>query len=161
MQGSGPAGRAALPGAAFASGAGSAADAAPSLMRISRNLLDPSRARQALAAMLTLDGLLGCAVVDATTGLVLARESREDHPVDMDLAAAGCAQVLRAHKQAARSMGLSEQIDEIMTSAGPRHQVMRTLSRYPDLFLVALLDKHRTNLALARFQLMELERGLV
>ena len=111
--------------------------------------------------MLTLDGLLGCAVVDGTTGLVLARELREDQPVDMDLAAAACAQVLRAHRLAARSMGLSENTEEVMTSAGPRQQVLRTVSHYPELFLVVLLDKQRTNLALARFKLMEVERSLV
>ena len=137
------------------------AGALPPVVRISRPVLDPVRARQALAGMLTLEGLLGCAVVDSTTGLAVARETRDDRPVDMNLSAAACAQVLHAHRQAARSMGLAEQIDEVMTSAGPRQQVMRTLSRYPDLFLVALLDKHRTNLALVRFQLMEIERGLV
>jgi hypothetical protein len=57
-------------------------------------------------------------------------------------------------------MGLADQVDEVMTSAGARQQVMRTVSRHPDLFLVVLLDKHRTNLALARFQLMEVERSL-
>jgi predicted regulator of Ras-like GTPase activity (Roadblock/LC7/MglB family) len=143
-----------------ATAAGTAA-ASPMLMRVSRPALDPARAKQALAEMLTLDGLLGCAVVDGTTGLVLARELREDQPVDMDLAAAACAQVLRAHKLAARSMGLSEQTEEVMTSAGARQQVLRTVSRYPELFLVVLLDKQRTNLALARFKLMEVERGLL
>ena len=137
------------------------AAAAPALVRISRPVLDPARAKQALAEMLTLDGLLGCAVVDGTTGLVLARELREDQPVDMDLAAAACAQVLRAHRQAARSMGLSEHTEEVMTSAGARQQVLRTVSHYPELFLVVLLDKQRTNLALARFKLMEVERSLV
>jgi predicted regulator of Ras-like GTPase activity (Roadblock/LC7/MglB family) len=91
---------------------------------------------------------------------VVARETRGEVLVDMDLAAAACAEVLRSHRQAARSMGLPEQIDEVMTSAGPRQQVMRTVSRHPELFLVVLLDKQRTNLALARFQLMEVERGL-
>ena len=140
---------------------------APAAVRGTRGALDPAQARRALASMLTLDGLLGCAVVDATTGLVLARESREirdagdARPVDMNLAGAACAQVLRAHRQAARSMGLPEPVDEIMISAGPRQQIIRMLSRYPDLFLAALLDKQRTNLALVRFQLMEIERGLV
>jgi predicted regulator of Ras-like GTPase activity (Roadblock/LC7/MglB family) len=138
-----------------------AAAAAPALVRISRPVLDPARAKQALADMLTLDGLLGCAVVDGTTGLVLARELREDQPVDMDLAGAACAQVLRAHRLAARSMGLSENTEEVMTSAGARQQVLRTVSHYPELFLVALLDKQRTNLALARFKLMEVERSLI
>ena len=135
--------------------------APPSLLRVSRSVLDPARAKQALTDMLTLDGLLGCAVVDGTTGLVLARELREDQPVDMDLAAAACAQVLRAHRLAARSMGLSENTEEVMTSAGARQQVLRTVSHYPELFLVVLLDKQRTNLALARFKLMEVERSLV
>ena len=133
---------------------------APSAMHISRNVLDPARARLALAGMLALDGLLACAVVDSTTGLVLAREFRGEPPLNMDLAAAACAQTLRAHRAAARSMGLNDEIDELMTSAGSRQQVMRTVLHHPDLFLVVLLDKSRTNLALARFQLMEVERGL-
>ncbi|MBC8057360.1 MAG: hypothetical protein H7Y61_12365 [Rhizobiales bacterium] len=135
--------------------------APPPLMRISRAVLDPARAQLALAGMLALDGMIGCAVVDSTTGLVLAREMRDDPVVDMDLVAAACAQMLRSHRQAARSMGLGEPVDEVMVSAGPRQQVMRTVSRHPDLFLVALLDKHRTNLALVRFHLMEVERGMV
>ena len=141
--------------------------ATPPGPHITRSALDPLHARRALAGMLTLDGLLGCAVVDATTGLVLAgeirepREPRSERSVDMNLAGAACAQALRAHRLAARSMGLPDPVDEIMTSAGPRQQVIRTLSRYPDLFLVALLDKQRTNLALVRFQLMEIERGLI
>jgi predicted regulator of Ras-like GTPase activity (Roadblock/LC7/MglB family) len=148
-----------LPGGTVA--AAPVAASAPHVMRVSRHVLDPMRAKQALAGLLPLEGLLGCAVVDSTTGLVLAREVREDQPVDVDLAAAASAQVLRAHRQAARAMGLSEQIDEVMTSAGPRHHVMRTVSRHPELFLMALLDKQRSNLALARFQLMELERGML
>ena len=134
--------------------------AAKPLMRVSRTALDPVRAKQALTEMLSLEGLLGCAVVDGSTGLVLARETREDQPVDIELSAAASAQVLRMHRQAARNMGLSEQIDEIITSAASRQQVLRTLPRHTDLFLLALLDKHRTNLALVRFRLMEVERSL-
>ncbi|HJV61142.1 MAG TPA: hypothetical protein VJ743_09335 [Albitalea sp.] len=133
---------------------------AKAAMRVSHHALEPGRARVALADMLTIDGLLGCAVVDGTTGLVLARESREDQPADLDLSAAASAQVLRAHRLAARNMGLSEQIDEVMVSAGPRQQVLRTVSRHPELFLLALLDKQRANLALARYKLMEVEKSL-
>jgi predicted regulator of Ras-like GTPase activity (Roadblock/LC7/MglB family) len=135
-------------------------EAAPPVMRVSRTVLDPSRGREALAAMLSLDGLLGCAVVDGNTGLVIAREVREEQPVDIELAAAACAQCLRTHRQAARNMGLSEHMKRSLQQAGARHQLMRALPRHPNLFLVALLDKHRTNLALARFQLIEVERAL-
>ena len=57
-------------------------------------------------------------------------------------------------------MGLSEQIDEVMTSAGNRHSVLRLVSRHPDLFLMALLDRNRANLALARYKLMEVDKSL-
>ncbi|HKX44456.1 MAG TPA: hypothetical protein VJO99_25085 [Burkholderiaceae bacterium] len=137
-------------------------------MRVTHDVLDPTRAKRALAGMALLDGLLGCAVVDAGTGLVLARESggprealRPEVPVDLDLAAAASAQVLRAHRQAARQMGMPDAIEELMTCAGTRQQVIRAVTRHPGLFLIALLEKHRTNLALARFQLMEAERALL
>lgn len=148
------------PGAAAVPTTPAVAAEAPTLMRVSRNLIDPSRGREALAGMLRLDGLLGCAIVDTTTGLVIARELREDQPVDIELAAAACAQVLRTHRQASRNMGMTDPVEEIITTAGSRHQLMRPLARHPDLCLIALLDKHRTNLALARFQLIEVERAL-
>ena len=145
----------------------SAGSSAPT--HASGTALDPASATLALRSMLLLEGLLGCAVVDATTGLILAREvcevpdgreGRDEHPVDMDLAGAACAQVLRTHRDAARSMGLSEKIEEVTTSAGARHHVLRVVARHPTLFLMALLEKKRTNLALARFHLLEIEREL-
>jgi len=57
-------------------------------------------------------------------------------------------------------MGLTDPVDEIITTAGARHVLIRSLQRHPDLVLVALLEKNRTNLALARFQLLEVERAL-
>ena len=42
----------------------------------------------------------------------------------------------------------------------PLIHVMRTVSRHRGLFLFAILDKQRTNLALARYKLMEAEQSL-
>lgn len=127
---------------------------------IGRVPLAVEAADRAVAAMLGIEGLLGCAVVDAATGFTLARQSREGEPVHLELAAAGSAQVLRAHQQASTSMGLDHDIEEIMTSAGGRHHVLRSVSRHKGLFLFALLDKKRANLALARYKLMEAEQAL-
>ncbi len=128
--------------------------------QVTASVLDAARGRQALAVLLKLDGLIGCALVDGVSGFVMAHETREDSPLDMELAAAAAAQVLRAHRESARSMGLLDGIDEVITTAGARHVLIRALQRHPDLFVVALLEKHRTNLALARFQLLEVERSL-
>src|SRR5664279_2373971 len=125
-----------------------------------RPMLDAARGRQALSSLLKLDGLLGCALVDAASGLVLAHETRDPASLDMELAAASRAQVLGSHRSAARSMGLGDAIDAVITTAGSRHVLIRALQRHADLVLVAVLEKHRTNLALARFQLLEVERSL-
>jgi len=123
--------------------------------------LDGTRARQSLASLLKLDGLLGCALVDAASGLVLAHEAGDPQALDMELAGAACAQVLAAHRDSARAMGLSDSIDEVITTAGPRHVLIRALQRHAGLVLLAVLEKNRTNLALARFQLLEVERSLL
>jgi len=122
--------------------------------------LAPEAADRAMAAMEGIEGLLGCAVVDAATGFTLARLSREGEPMHVELAAAGSVQVLRAHRQASTSMGFDDDIEEIMTSAGTRHHVLRAVARHKGLFLFALLDKRRANLALARYKLMEAEQSL-
>jgi predicted regulator of Ras-like GTPase activity (Roadblock/LC7/MglB family) len=128
--------------------------------QVTRGVLDATRGRQALASLLKLDGLIGCALVDGGTGLVMAHETRGEQSIDMELAAAAAAQVLRAQRDAARSMGLADPIDELITTAGARNVLIRALQRHAELFIVALFEKHRTNLALARFQLLEVERSL-
>ncbi|MDQ6683792.1 MAG: hypothetical protein M3Z16_01580 [Pseudomonadota bacterium] len=121
---------------------------------------ETSRWRNSLAPLLRLEGLLGCALVDAASGEVLAHERRDDQALDMAAAAVACQGLLQAHRDAAAVVGLADPIEEIISSSGPRHLLLRTLPRHPGLFVVALLHKHRTNLALARFQLLELERSL-
>ena len=127
---------------------------------VAKAMLDATRARQALSTLLKLDGLLGCALVDAASGLVMAHETLDPNLLDMELAGAACAQVLSAHRDSARAMGLVDPIDEVITTAGARHVLIRALQRHAGLVLVAVLEKNRTNLALARFQLLEVERGL-
>ena len=125
-----------------------------------RSKLDAEHARNSLAELVGIDGFLCCAIVDANNGHVVAQEQR-DEDTDVERAAAASAQVLRAHRLAARSMGLPDHIEEVTVGTGTRHQLMRTLSRHPQLFLFVLLNKQRSNLSLARFKLMEVEKTLL
>ena len=143
------------------SGAEAASTTAPVVVRDTRSNLDTAHAKNSLADLVMIDGLLCCAVVDSSNGLVVASELRNGEDIDVDRAAAACAQVLRAHRLAARSMGLPDHVEEVTVGTGTRHQLMRTLSRHPELFLFVLLNKQRSNLSLARFKLMEVEKALV
>ena len=49
----------------------------------------------------------------------------------------------------------------VTSSNGTRQHVLRVLTRYPEVFVLAVLDRQRTNLPLARYKLMELDKSLV
>jgi hypothetical protein len=123
--------------------------------------LDAGRVQRVLGQLMQIEGLLGCCIVDSGTGLVLGEASQEDvEGLNLGLAAATSTEVLKAHQRAAREMGRSERIDEIIVSQGARHQVLRTVASHPDLFVLGVLDRHHTNLALARYRIMEAEKSL-
>ncbi|NUZ07725.1 hypothetical protein [Piscinibacter koreensis] len=129
-------------------------------LRISRDVVDSTRNRHALAGMLRLEGLVACAIAEVASGAIHTREVVGDPDVDLDLSAATCAQAMQAMQMRTRNMGLSEPFDELIVSAGSRHLLVRAMPRHPELFVMALLEKHRSNLALARFTLMDVERAL-
>ena len=115
-------------------------------------------ARQLRTLMLT-DGVLGCGLVDATDGDLLAGESR-DAGADLARAAAALAPVLRAHLQASNAMSLPGALDEIAVVNGTVCHLLRPLQRRPNQFLFARIDRSHANLALLKFKLAEAERNL-
>ncbi|WKB53121.1 hypothetical protein [Eleftheria terrae] len=122
---------------------------------------DGGRIARALAQLLQVEGMLGCCVVDASSGLLLGSElANEAAGLNLELAAASQTEVMKAHRRAARDMGSGERIDEIIVTHARRHQVLRTVSAHPELFFLAVLDKQRTNLALARFKILDAEKSL-
>jgi predicted regulator of Ras-like GTPase activity (Roadblock/LC7/MglB family) len=110
--------------------------------------------------LMQIEGLLGCCVVDAETGLVMGQERIGDEEINLELIAASNTEVLKAHRRASRDMGCGDRVDEVIVTHGRRHQVLRTVASHPDLFVLAVLDKQRTNLALARFKIMDAEKAL-
>ena len=115
-------------------------------------------ARQ-LRALMHTDGVLGCALVDATDGDLLAGESR-DAGTDLARAAAALAPVLRAHRQASNAMALPGSLDEVAIVNGSVCHLLRPLQRRPNQFLFARIDRSHANLALLKFKLAEAERNL-
>lgn len=126
-----------------------------------RRLLDTAHASRVLADTAAVEGLLGCAVVHAASGLALARRTLDDAPAfDVELASAAATQLLRAQRLVAANLGLAAPLEDLVACAGSRLFVLRTVARHPELFVFALFDQQRTNLALARHRLAELEKAL-
>jgi predicted regulator of Ras-like GTPase activity (Roadblock/LC7/MglB family) len=114
----------------------------------------------ALQQILELDGALAIALVDLGSGMALAQQSKV--PFDLELAAAVNTEVIRSKMRAIESLGLGETIEDILITLGSQYHLIR-LSARPDLagvFSYLVLDRGRSNLALARRALKGLEDQL-
>jgi predicted regulator of Ras-like GTPase activity (Roadblock/LC7/MglB family) len=100
-------------------------------------------------------------LVDGAGGQMLAGESSLPAGLAPDLprAALAASLALRAQQHAARTMA-QPPVEEVSVTCGDHQHLLRTLAGRPGLFLLALLDRKRTNVALVRLKLREAERAL-
>ena len=113
--------------------------------------------QESLNALLQLDGALAAAVVDANSGMLLGEAGSG---VDMELAAAGNTEVVRAKLKTMKSLNLNDVIEDILITLGKQYHIIRPLAAAEGIFVYYVLDKSKSNLALARRKLQEVEGGV-
>ena len=113
--------------------------------------------RQSLEDLLTVDGAMCAAVVDSTSGMMLGSAGSG---LDMEVAAAGNTEVVRAKMKVMRQLGLNDVIDDMLITLGKQYHIIRPLSRKEGTFIYFVLDKSKSNLALARRKCADVEREL-
>jgi hypothetical protein len=110
-----------------------------------------------ISQLLTIDGATACAIVDSNSGMVLGKEGTG---VNLDLAAAGNTEVVRAKLKTMRSLGLKDRIEDILITLGTAYHIIRPVADKPGLFVYLVLDRSKSNLALARHKTVEVEAAL-
>ncbi|MCB1636789.1 MAG: roadblock/LC7 domain-containing protein [Xanthomonadales bacterium] len=106
----------------------------------------------------TIDGFLGAALVDLDSGMALAKVG--GGALDLDVAAAGNSEVLKAKRRAANALKLNDSIEDILITLGKQMHLLRPLERNDKLFLYLALDRGKANLAMARHELKSFEKSL-
>lgn len=111
--------------------------------------------------MTAVEGSLGAAVVDYSSGMALGTLGG-GKDLDLTVAAAGNTDVIRAKLRTMELLGLSGQIEDILITLESQYHVIRPVSgrNGNGLFLYLVLDKSRSNLAMARHQLKRVEEQL-
>ncbi|WP_339898430.1 hypothetical protein [uncultured Gilvimarinus sp.] len=109
------------------------------------------------AGLMSVSGALGCAIVDYTTGMLLASEGSG---VDLELAAAGNSEVVKAKLKTMKSLGIDGGIEDILITLKNQTHIIRPSITNEGLFIYLVLDKETSNLALARRKTADLETQL-
>ena len=111
---------------------------------------------KAVSEMLNVDGALAAAVVDFASGMMLAGGGSP--AIDLEIAAAGNTEVVSSEMKTMKMLGATDAIEDILITLGKQYHLIRPLQKHEGLFSV--LDKSKSNLALARRSLVDVERNL-
>lgn len=113
--------------------------------------------KQTLDEILTLDGALCASVVDSTSGMMLGSVGSG---IDLEVAAAGNTEVVRAKYKTMRALGLSDVIEDILITLGKQYHIIRPSSRKEGVFIYVVMDKARSNLAMARRKVQDVDKEM-
>jgi predicted regulator of Ras-like GTPase activity (Roadblock/LC7/MglB family) len=104
-------------------------------------------------------GFIGACIVDSNTGMLLAMEGGGSR-LDLELAAAGNTEVVRAKRRTIQSLNLKDKIEDILISLSTQYHLIRPLESNDSVFLYLALDRKAGNLALARMAMKKVEQTI-
>jgi hypothetical protein len=116
----------------------------------------------ALKEAMAIDGALGVALVDWDSGMSLGSLGGGKY-LDLEVAAAGNTEVVRAKMRTMESLRLNDAIEDILITLSKQYHLIRPLKSTQQehgLFLYLALDRTKSNLALARHALKQIEADL-
>jgi hypothetical protein len=116
-----------------------------------------SNIQESLADVMTVDGAMCSALVDANSGMMLGSMGSG---VDLDVAAAGNTEVVRAKMKTMSLLKLNDNIEDMLITLGKQYHIIRPLAKKQGLFLYVVLDKAKSNLALARRKVLDVEAAM-
>jgi hypothetical protein len=115
--------------------------------------------KETLGKVMQLDGAVGACIVDSNSGMMLGAEGGAG-PINLEVAAAGNTEVVRAKRKTMKALNLRDNIEDILITLHTQYHIIRPLSTNDALFIYVVLDKQKGNLAMSRHLLAQAEKEL-
>lgn len=112
--------------------------------------------KTSVKSALDIDGCVAAALVDFESGLCLGVAGNPGF--DLELAAAGNTEVVRAKKKIRDKLGIKSAIEDILISLDDQYHLIRMVGK--TMFFYTVFDRSRANLGLARRELATIEKRL-
>lgn len=110
--------------------------------------------KELLNQLMQTEGAMCAALVDYNSGMLLESVGTG---MDLELAAAGNTEVVRAKMKTMKSLGMQGSIEDILITLTHQYHIIRPVEKHDGLFIYYVLDRSRANLAMARRKVLEAE----
>lgn len=115
--------------------------------------------QHAIQAMNAIDGLLGGAVVDASSGLCLSVIERQPS-LELETAAAIHGELLRMQMNSLSSFYMDTEVEDVVFTHARHVHLVRLVPGPVPMFVYLVLDRADSNIVLARRALLEIAQLL-
>lgn len=141
-------------------GTGHEVDHETSTTTLENEEINMANIQQSLRSAMEIEGAVGVALVDWQSGMTLGTAGG-GASLDLEVAAAGNTEVVRAKMRVAEALKLDDVVEDILISLGKQYHIIRPLKKGgTSLFLYMVIDRKRGNLGLARHQITKVENEL-
>jgi hypothetical protein len=115
--------------------------------------------KEGLLKLSEVEGFIGACVVDSNSGMMLGSEGG-GAAFNLEFAAAGNTEVVRAKRKTMSSLNLKDSIEDILITLGRQYHLIRPMEKKDGLFIYLVVDRGRSNLALSRHVLGDVEKNM-
>lgn len=119
--------------------------------------------KESIQSSLAIDGTIGAALGDWSTGFSLGQASKDEHAfsvLKLEQAIALNAEVIKAKNRAREGLGLVSPIEDILITLKNQYHLIRICETLEGVFFYMVMDREKANLGLARLKLRQIEKNL-
>lgn len=111
--------------------------------------------KEILKTISQMDGFIAAALIEATSGIPICTENKENFPLDVGSAYA--IDTIKVYKKFLSKLEFEKKIEEIVITLNDQYHFLKTLKNDTKIIIYLILDKDQSTLGMAKLALQELE----